>query len=79
MCKATLRGAGHRRLFACFGNRPIGEIVAPADNALAGNFDQANGLGFTRFEPHGGPSRYVEVFRRRDRSNSREALVSIKW
>ncbi len=46
---------------ACLGNRAVGQIVAAANDFIAGNFHQLDRLGFARLEPHGGARRNVEA------------------
>ncbi len=45
---------------ACFGNRAVGQIVAAANDACAGNLDQTHGFGFARFKTHRRPGRNIQ-------------------
>ena len=40
----------------------ISQIIAPTNDAVAGDFDQTDSFGFTRFEPHGGAGGNIEAF-----------------
>ena len=59
--RRTLLGdALHRGRLAFVAHRAVGQIVAAADHAIAGDVDQRDGLGVARLEPHRGAGRNVQ-------------------
>ena len=53
--------AFHHGGFAGFGHRAVGQVVAAADDAIAGDVDEANRLGIARLKADGGASGDIQT------------------